>query len=273
MSQQNRGPVSVRAQFGPSYNVGLNIPRPLTDLDRQSMTLALARAFEPKQVVGFQKVRLGRHCDGGYVHVDDFSGVGAAISVGIADDASWDLDVVSRNIPVYQLDDSIDQAPISHPLMTFRRQRIAETDGPDAVSLDTLARQLLADCDRAILKIDIEGNEWPVFQAAAPETLAKFSQIVCEFHGFKNAGEPAWSERALGALGKLRSVFEVVHVHGNNALPFVIVGNVVLPSLLEVTFANRAYYRFAETTQVFPTALDRPNVPGWPDLWLGCFKF
>ncbi len=112
-----------------------------------------------------------------------------------------------------------------------------------------------------------------MFYTVSEKALAKFSQIVCEFHGFQYAADPVWSERFLHVLGKLRAVFEVVHVHGNNALPFVNVGNVVLPSLLEVTFANRKHYQFVETNEVFPTALDQPNVPGRPDLRLGCFKF
>jgi hypothetical protein len=68
-------------------------------------------------------------------------------------------------------------------------------------------------------------------------------------------------------------VFEVVHVHGNNAWPFFSIGNVVLPKLIEITFANRNYYEFAESNEVFPTALDQPNLPDRPDMRLGCFKF
>jgi len=272
MSQQNPGAYPMRAQFG-GHGGGLAAPQPPSEHEKQKTALAIARAFEPKQVVGFNKARIGRDFDGGYVHVDDFSGVGAALSFGISDDASWDLAIATRNIPVHQFDHTIDKGPVSHRLITFHKQRISPGDGPGDVCLDTLAGRLLADCERAILKIDIEGDEWQVFYTASEKALAKFSQIVCEFHGFQYAADPVWSERFLHVLGKLRAVFEVVHVHGNNALPFVNVGNVVLPSLLEVTFANRKHYQFAETHEVFPTALDQPNVPDRPDLRLGCFKF
>ena len=77
----------------------------------------------------------------------------------------------------------------------------------------------------------------------------------------------------MAALAKLRALFEVVHVHGNNGGPYANVANVVLPSTLEVTFANRSFYQFAECNETFPTALDWPNLPSEPEMRLGTFKF
>jgi hypothetical protein len=162
---------------------------------------------------------------------------------------------------------------VDHPLFHFHKQRVASADEAGALCLDTIVERCLSGCERAILKIDIEGHEWAVFQAASPRALARFSQIVCEFHCLEHAGEIGASEHFQGVLGKLRAMFQVVHVHGNNARPFVNIANVVLPRLLEVTFANRRYYEFEETNETFPTALDRPNLPQGPDMWLGSFKF
>jgi hypothetical protein len=96
---------------------------------------------------------------------------------------------------------------------------------------------------------------------------------VCEFHGLQQMGEHGHTELFRSVLGKLRNHFEVVHIHGNNALPMVNISNVTLPALLEVTFANRRHYEFAETNEVFPTAIDQPNIPSVPEMRLGCFKF
>jgi len=266
----NPGTFQIRVNYG---NRPVAASAPLSEHEKQDRALAIARLLEPKKVVGFDKIRVGRANDGGYVHVDDFAGVGKALSFGISDDASWDLDIAKRDIPVHQFDHTIEKGPIGHPLLNFYKQRVAAVDGPAAVSLDTVAGRLLSDCERAILKVDIEGDEWSVFFTASLETLGKFSQIACEFHGFDQAGDPNWSDRSIAALRKLRAVFEVVHVHGNNAWPFFNIGNVVLPSLIEITFANRNYYEFAESNEVFPTALDQPNLPDRPDMRLGCFKF
>ena len=239
----------------------------------QDKVAAFARRLEPKRVIGFDKIRLGRDFDGGYVLLDDFSDVEMALSLGIADDASWDLAIAQRGIPVHQFDPTIDRSPIDHPLMTFHKQGIAASDVPGAVSLDTLASELLSGCQKALLKIDVEGHEWPLFAAASPATLSKFAQITCEFHGFNRLADAAWYDSASVAIAKMKSIFDVVHVHGNNAMPFANVANVILPILLEITFANRNHYQMAETNEIFPTALDQPNLPQIPDMYLGCFKF
>jgi hypothetical protein len=96
---------------------------------------------------------------------------------------------------------------------------------------------------------------------------------VCEFHGLHGVADATSHEQFLAVLTKLRSLFEVVHVHGNNHQPFINIANVILPKTLEVTFANRNYFQFTETDEIFPTELDRPNRSDFPDLRLGCFKF
>jgi hypothetical protein len=271
MDSKKSLPLHYSATF--SYGLAPNARSPLSEQQKQTQAMTVAKALEPKRVVGHGKVRVGRNHDGGYIHVDDFAKVDAALSFGIADDASWDLDMAQRNIRIQQFDYSIDKSPVDHPLITFHKICIAEKDGPGALSLDTIAGQYLVDTQRAILKIDIEGHEWPVFLATKLETLEKFAQIVCEFHGFNLLHDENAYRYMIAALRKLREVFEVVHVHGNNALPFAVIGNVVLPCLLEVTFANRRYYEFEETNEVFPTPLDQPNLPNRPDMRLGCFKF
>jgi Methyltransferase FkbM domain len=273
MSQQT---TSGGYQLRVSYDgQAVSAPPPaLTPHERQARALSVLKSFEPKKAVGFDKVRLGRNFDGGYILIDDFVDVGAALSLGINDDASWDLDIAQRNIPVHQFDHTIDRGPIDHPLITFHKVAAASVDAPGALSLDSIVKRHLAGCDRrVILKIDIEGHEWEVFKAASLATLDRFAQIVCEFHLLQHIGEPGYTEMFRLVLDKLRHHFEVVHVHGNNSWPLVNVSNVALPALLEVTFANRRHYQFAETNEVFPTAIDQPNVPSVPEIRLGCFKF
>jgi hypothetical protein len=270
MSQQTTyGGYQVRFNQG-----GPAVPLPpLTPHERQARALSVLRAFEPKKAVGVNKVRVGRNFDGGYVLLDDFAGVGAALSFGVSDDASWDLSIAQRNIPVHQFDHTIDRGPIEHPLISFHKIAVAAVDAPGALSLGSIVDRHLGGCDRAILKIDIEGDEWQVFKTASSATLDRFTQIVCEFHKLEQLGDYGHTELFRAALDKLRQHFEVVHVHGNNAMPMVNVSNVTLPALLEVTFANRKHYAFAETNEVFPTVIDQPNIPSVPEMRLGCFKF
>lgn len=122
-----------------------------------------------------------------------------------------------------------------------------------------------------MLKIDIEGEEWPVFENLAAADLDVFAQIVCEFHSFDKGWHSKWRDRALGAMRNLRDRFEVIHVHGNNNEPHALIANVPFRRVLEVTF--KARYRFTHSTEVYPSEIDQPNLTNAPDLFLGNFKF
>lgn len=228
----------------------------------------------PIGVVGVAKRRLGRDRDGGYVMLDDFDGIAAAVSVGIADDVSWDLDIVEHGIPVLQFDPSIPAPPIANPLFRFEPLAVMPQNGDGEITLDTIVNERLAGVDGPLLlKLDIEGFEWSVISATSIPTLRRFKQIVCEFHTLEQLGESQFSITAGALFAKLNMTHAVVHVHGNNCANFVNIGNVVVPQSLEVSFALRDAYELTASDEVFPTPLDRPNEPDRADLYLGQFRF
>lgn len=236
--------------------------------------VTLTRLLAPKKAVGESKVRLGRTGDGGYVSLDTGTRVRYALSFGIEGDDSWDIDCANRGIRVYQYDNSIDQSPHQHALTEFYKKNIGpkKTEHEESIASVLEAHSLTEDSS-VILKVDIEGSEWKVFDATPVEALKKFDQIVCEFHYFGAIIDDEWYERARRVLEKLNTVFAVVHVHANNHGNFIFPAGVPIPHVLEVTFANRGQYRLEESTETFPTELDSPNKPGWPDLYLGDFHF
>jgi hypothetical protein len=240
----------------------------------QEEFLKLARHFSPRAAVGQRKIRLGRPNDGGYVMLEDFEGIAAAFSFGVADDASWDLDIACRNILTYQLDHTIASAPATHPNLKFIRRKIVSEPSEDGETIAGLLSKYGSDAGALhLMKMDIEGDEWSIFARAEPEHLRRFAQIVCEFHNFSQAADRSWYSRAQRVMEKLSNDFEVVHVHGNNCTPLITVANVSFPETLEVTFANRACYQFNDCDDLFPTPLDQPNSPQGADLFLGRFKF
>jgi hypothetical protein len=240
----------------------------------QDAILDLLSCLTPRRVVGFDKVRLGRDGDGGYVLLDDFADVSAALSLGINDDCSWDMDIAGRGIDVYQYDHTVDGPPMTNARFRFAKKKIAAVMSGQSETLGSALAKLPApDVGHVILKIDIEDSEWEVFDAATIKELARFSQIVGEFHGFSNALDATWRDTAHRVMTKLRSVFEVVHVHGNNHAPFHIVANIAIPESIELTFANRTIYTCQETNEVFPTPIDQPNWEGHPDIFLGNVRF
>ena len=245
----------------------------VTALHQESI-LSVVRLLEPRKAAGYEKIRVGSAGDGGYIQLDDYSNISAAISFGICNDDNWDLAVARMGVPVYQFDHTIEKAPSTHPLLHFERKKAAGNPSADAVTIAGLvaAHSKLSAPD-IILKMDIEGSEWDVLDNASSESLSKLSQIVCEFHGLERLYEAPFHARALRVFGNLAQQFAVIHVHANNNGDICNLANIVVPSVLEITFANRARYSFAESNETFPTPLDAPNRPDLAEIRLGSFRF
>src|ERR1044072_3914343 len=87
---------------------------------------ALADLLRPQKARGFQRMRLGRKADGGYVCLDDFNGVSIAHSLGVGGEASWDYDVAARGVRVCMFDDAAQ--PVQPPTGgEFIQKRIVRT--------------------------------------------------------------------------------------------------------------------------------------------------
>jgi hypothetical protein len=245
------------------------------DHARQRPFLQFASLFNPQKVVGFHKARFGSETDGGYVMLEDFDKIDLALSFGIDINVDWDMAMVERGLRVQQYDHSIPGAPVEHPNVAFFKKMIAARDETEiATTIETILREADIQKDASvILKIDIESAEWPVFDACSAQDLGRFSQILVEFHDINLATDPYWMRTATNVMQKLHKQFGVYHVHANNWSPMAVVGNVYFPSTLEVSFANRARYKFEKSDEIFPTALDRPNNPLRPDMYLGTFQY
>lgn len=233
--------------------------------------LMIGSLLSPMAVPGMRKVRIGNQADGGYVMLDDFDGVDGALSLGVNYDDSWDLDIANRGITVHQYDHTVYGSPTANNRFVFFKEKIAPKSDSDGTSINDAASRILG--QKLLLKCDIEGSEWGVFATSDEKTLKKFSQIVCEFHGFGSIEDDRSFKKIQEALMTLNSLFSVIHVHANNSSPWVIIGGVPFPSVIEITYANRLLYKFDETAEIFPTKLDYPNAPSLPEFYLGSFQY
>ena len=249
-------------------DVGLDGGREL-----QVEVLNLLRHFTPRKVTGFDKARIGRQGDGGYVLLDDFAGVATALSFGIESECSWDMDIAGRGIDVHMFDHTVDGPPADHPRFRFHKKRIAATLDEQSETLGSILTNIPESEHRIVLKIDIEGSEWEVFEQSTIEDLSRICQIVCEFHDFSRIADPAWRDRAIAVMAKLKSVFEVIHVHGNNHTPIFALTNIPFPDVIEVTMVRKDAYGFEDEFESFPTNLDFANNDKRPDIFLGGLRF
>jgi len=235
--------------------------------------LALARRMMPMRAKTIGKARFGRRGDGGYVMGDFLPDAAIAISCGVGGDVSWDLAVAERGVPVFQFDHSVDCSPDQHPLLRFFKTEISATSGIYKKTLEEILDEYGGSESNHILKIDIEGGEWHVFEQIDISTLRNFSQIVVEFHDFQNVCDEKWYKSAQTSLDKLAECFHVIHVHGANTGRLAVIANVPFPNVLEVTWLRKDLSDFEPSGEIFPTALDAPTDPDFEDIFLGRFMF
>lgn len=239
----------------------------------QTRAIKLGRMLRPKKAIHHDKIRIGDHADGGYVLLNDLQHLSTVLSLGVAQEVSFDLQLAEIGAQIFQFDYSIEAPPILHDRFKFEKVKIVADENENGRTLKEIAEQHCPAGSLNILKMDVEADEWQILDATPVSVLGNFSQIVCEFHWFGQIVAGEGYERALRVFGKLNEAFHIVHIHANNFGGFSLRGNVAFPEVLEITFAARNQYECTEDTESLPTPLDAPNDPKSPDLWLGHFQF
>ncbi len=228
----------------------------------------------PHDVKGMRKLRVGGMRDGGYVMLDDFGTAGAAYSLGVGGDVSWDLEMADYGLTVHQFDHTVPGPPMQHPSFQFQKKGIGAVDDGEFVSISSaIHANGHANRRDLILKIDIECAEWEALDATPDKDIERFEQIVAEFHGFLRIGEQQWREMTQRVLGRLFRSHAAYHVHANNWADFQIIEGVPVPDVLEVSYVRRDRAIVTPSTEFFPTHFDLPCHPDRPEIVLGSFRF
>lgn len=224
------------------------------------MLLRTLKLLQPHHALNYSKIRIGdKDKDGGYIMIDDFKDIRVAISGGIGTEDSWEREIISKNIPVEAFDIKPSDFKTSYRFFV--------------TSLNDITLSMVLSGYKqheAIMKLDIDGDEWSLFENTSVETLNKIRQMAIEIH-LNN--DPANLIKYYSIFGKLNTLFKVVHIHGNNYGNTFLFDNFILPDIIELTFANHHYYKLLPSHEVFPTELDRPNGKEYPEIQLGTFIF
>lgn len=215
------------------------------------------KMLSPKSVEGKRMVRIGDKNDGGYVMLDDFYRDNIAYSIGIGDDWTWDLEMERRGYSVYMYDPTITQ-PMGLPEnCVFRKQGLSAIDN-DIINYYTLESIMRKNghskIEGGIIKVDIEGAEWEVFDEVDRGLLGAFNQIVMELHGLVTSNN---TQQMLSVINKIHNSFQCVWVHGNNNTGAYQTDEYTMPDVLEVCFVNRNKYDFKS----FDSSVQLLNAP------------
>ena len=246
--------------------------------------------------VGYTKRRLGNSGDGGYVVLDEISRISSRLySYGVGNEISFEQAFHSeypRN-HVRLFDHTVEDFYTNHPAFTFTKEGIGQVNRGD---INTLRNHLDRFGDLEVphktLKLDIEWAEWDVLNSITlrePELLTTFDQILCEFHVipviYKDSHSPYFTgfhkhvyeqiniqlfESYKGVLANVLTQYVPFHVHINNSLPLVKIGEEKLPTLIELSLVKRSLIDtrvMTRSTDTFPiNGLDFPNKSDRPDI-------
>ncbi len=185
------------------------------------------------EIRDIEKIRVGQLHDGGYFVSKDHLPTDGVICLGVGSDISFEKELQSGSIRTHFYDDSVCQLPEIVNNATFFQTRV----GKNGLSLDEIlsrhnGRSLL-------LKCDIEGSEWDLFDSATKNTVEAFHQIVIEFHHLQYLYDDKKFDLYERVLSKLGASHIPIHTNSNNFGDIFIMGGSLIPEVLEVTYLNR----------------------------------
>jgi hypothetical protein len=212
--------------------------------------------------------RFGRVGTGGYLLLDRFDGVQQALSLGVEDDVSADLDLVARGMTVHCYDPTIDRFPSDDPSLTFFREGVSSEPLDQMVTLGEAVSRF-GNTDDLVLLCDIEFHEWGVFAQAPESLLQRFQQIAIELHDLQLISGEDWWQTAEQALSNINRTHRVVHAHASNYFPTVLCGGIPVPPFVEVTYVRRDLVPEARPARFGLSPLDAPHDRGFEETDLG----
>jgi hypothetical protein len=232
--------------------------------------LTLIENLRPRATLT-ELIRIGGNSDGGYLVPADLTGVASCFSPGVGLTASFETDLQHRfNIPSHLADGSVSGPPPGLNPRSFTHKFVGPLDDESHITLATWVEhqpEYAAGEDLA-LQMDIEGAEYTVILATPREHLRRFRWMVIEFHGVIHWCDAAFFNVVEETFRKVLQDFVVVHNHPNNCCGLLNLAGIPAPSVFELTFHRRDRCRDIGPQLHLPHSLDRPNVPGVPDLQL-----
>ena len=232
-------------------------PPPVTD--REKHLVALFEALRPVKLKNCEFQRFGDAADGGYVMCGNLIDRAESLySYGISATDEWGCGLSARlQKPVHQYDCfELKRPACGGATPVFHEECVGpRKETIDGRPYDTVEAQIARNGDagkRLVMKMDVEGSEWPSFLSMPESVLQQIDQLSVEFHGVEK-------KEYVTVINKLRQVFYVVNLHYNN---WACAANVkpLQGSVFEVLFVNKNIGVVDEgAPPVIPNPLDAPN--------------
>ena len=205
-------------------------------------------------------VRLGNDEDGGYIFHKAEKDYESLISFGIAEDISFEQDF-NKLYPLAKIsafDPSVNKLPEPIDNTNFYKKGISKVDSDQYLTLESISKKFqIAVNDRSVIKMDIEGFEWEVFEKSI-NLISKCNILIVEFHFYERPKKPIFLFpftlfKRYQILKKLNSHFFFYNINANNGAGYVRFKDFLFPKCIEISMLNRKSRKLNE--------LNMPNHP------------
>jgi hypothetical protein len=206
----------------------------------------------------FQKIRIGKEYDGGYVIavIPDVK-YSLLLAGGVADDISFEEDFINKyGATCIAFDGSINRLPKNNTSVVFLNKNI----GFNNTNTETNLHDFINCNNNIFIKMDIEGGEIPWIKSLSDKQMNKFEQIVMEFH-------LPYSDKEIDVFDKINTNHILIHLHVNNCCGFRNHRGVSMPNVFECTYVHKKYFTqpIKLNTSPIPDPIDMRNIEGAPE--------
>jgi len=215
----------------------------------------------------FELIRLGDDNDGGYLIPDDLTNITKNYSAGIGNLTKFELDLEKLYSISSKMVDLNDVDPKLLPKKSeFRKKKIGISSFGENLSINDW---LKSEKGEIILKMDIEGDEYPVLSAITDENLNKIRILVLEIHDLRHLRNYSFYKIFKQVFSRLNNFFYVCHLHINNVSSIKKIGGYDIPDMLEITLIHKSRVKkFSNEFAILPNKLDQRTINNKKEIFI-----
>ena len=225
----------------------------IVDLEQVHELLSI---LKPKKS---ELIRIGGDGDGAYLVPNDLTGIESCFSPGVALHSNFENELSQLGIKSFLADYSVSNPSVENKSFNFIKKYIAPYDSNKCIDFENWITTNSHPDSELILQMDIEGAEYSNLLHCRRDVLKRFRIMVVEFHYLDLILDAGSFQIIRDVFFKLTQDFEVVHMHPNSGSRISRVGNISVPSMIEMTFIRKDRSLDLGYSTCYPHPLDVNN--------------
>lgn len=230
----------------------------------------------------FNKRRIGKNNDGGYVIIDLPNNYDLFLSGGISNDNTFESEFLKLypNIICYAFDGTINNLPQKNDKIIFIKKNLGKYNDNHSTNL----HEYMEDYENIFMKIDIEGHEFRLFPTFFENGyINKIKQLVFELHSpadielypkYFDGLNDIKNDHMFELLKQLNKTHTLLHLHANNGCKMNNIDGINIPHVFELTYIRNDFIsEKINNDEPLPTKIDMKNIQRLPDHSLNGYPY